>query len=116
LFGYNVFDPPVHPCIIICCRLDSTYICWSIYTILWEVVRNSKNMDEIDFQKNLSRGSLFWEIDLVRFLICCPLYGSFICWLIYMKLWEVVSKSKEAWVGLLLRKICQGDNFYRRGI
>jgi hypothetical protein len=46
-------------CVIICCRLDSAYICWCIYTKLWEVVSNSKSMDGIDFQKTLSRGSLF---------------------------------------------------------
>jgi hypothetical protein len=27
---------------------------------LWEVVSNIKSMDEIDFQKNMSSGSLFW--------------------------------------------------------
>jgi hypothetical protein len=35
---------------------------------LWEVVSNSKSMDGIDFQKNLSRGSLFSEGDLVKFV------------------------------------------------
>jgi hypothetical protein len=55
---------------------------------LWEVVSNSKSMDGIDFQKNLSRGSLnFWEGDLVK-----------------------------AWMGLIFRKICQGDHFFGRVI
>ena len=58
----------VRPCVIICCRQDSDYICWWIYTKLWEVVSNSKSMDGIDFQKNLSRGSLFLEGDLVKFV------------------------------------------------
>jgi hypothetical protein len=63
----DVFDhQSVHPCAIICCHQDSAYICWWIYMILWEVVSNSKSMDGIDFQKNLSRGSLFWEGDLVK--------------------------------------------------
>jgi hypothetical protein len=36
---------------------------------LWEVVSNSKSIDGIDFQKNLSRGSLnFWEGKLVKFV------------------------------------------------
>ena len=73
-------------CVILCCRLDSSYICWSIYMKLWEVVNNNKSMDGIDFQKNLSWGSLFWDADLVEFLLCCHLYSSFFCWLIYMKL------------------------------
>ena len=37
------------------------WIARSIYTKLWEVVSNSKSMDVIDFQKNLSRGSLFGD-------------------------------------------------------
>jgi hypothetical protein len=53
-------------CIIICCRLDSPYICSSIYTKVWEVVSNRKSIDGIDFQKNLSKGSLLWEGDLVK--------------------------------------------------
>jgi hypothetical protein len=35
---------------------------------VWEVVINNKSMDGIDFQKNLSRGLLFWEGDLVKFV------------------------------------------------
>jgi hypothetical protein len=71
LCGYNNFvrpsvRPSIRPCVIVCCRLDSAYICWSLYTKLWEVV--SKSMDVIDFQKNLSRGSLFCEGDLVKFV------------------------------------------------
>ena len=31
--------------VIICCRQDSAYICWSTYTKLWEVVSNNKSMD-----------------------------------------------------------------------
>jgi hypothetical protein len=59
LCGYNVFDPSVHPCVIVCCHQDSAYVCWWIYifyTKLWKVV------------SNLSRGSLFCEGDLVKFV------------------------------------------------
>jgi hypothetical protein len=68
LCGYYVFDSSVGPCVIICCSQDSDYICWWIDTKLWEVVSNSKRMDGIDFQKNLSRESLFLEGDLVKFV------------------------------------------------
>jgi hypothetical protein len=81
----------VRPCVIICYPLDSTFICWSIYTKLWEIVSNSKSMDGIDFQKNhnLGRG-----LSYICVIICCRLVSAYICRSIYMKLWEVISNSK----------------------
>jgi hypothetical protein len=100
----------VRPCVIICCRLDSTYICRSIFTKLWEVVSNSKTMNGIDIQKNLSRGSLFWEGDLVKFLICCHLYRapSFVDWFTWN--WEKLSVRVKTWMGLSMDRIAPQKN------
>jgi hypothetical protein len=68
LCGYNVFDPSVRPCVIICCCLDSVCICWSIY--IWNYGKLSVIVNAwmgLIFRKNLSGGSLFWEGDLVKF-------------------------------------------------
>ena len=62
-----------------------------MYMNLWEVVINSKSIDRTDFQKNLSRGSLFLEGHLVKFV-------SYVVTRIaptYTKLWEVVNNSKS---------------------
>jgi hypothetical protein len=111
---------------MICCCLDSAYTFvdqykqnfgkFAVIVKAWEVCSYSKSIDGIDFKKNLSRGSLFWEGDLyvVKFVSCCHLDSTYICWLMYMKLWEVVSYSKSR-DGMLLRKICQGDNFLGGG-
>ena len=46
------------------CRLISTSIFHPISWTLWEIVNINKTW--IDFQRNWSRGSLFWEVDFVK--------------------------------------------------
>jgi hypothetical protein len=119
--GYNVFDPSVRrsvrPCVIICCRQDSAYICWRIYTKFWEAVSNSKSLDKIDFQKNLSRGSLFWKgnLLLVKFV------SYVVAWIAptfvdgYTQNFEKLSVIVNARMGLIFRKICHGDHYFGGG-
>jgi hypothetical protein len=119
LCGYNVFDPSVRLCVLICCRLNNAYVCWSIYTKVLEIVSNNsktKSMDGIDFQKNLSRGSLLWEGDLVKFVS-----WYVVTWIVptfveqYTRNFGKLSVIVKAWIGLIFRKICQEDHFFGKG-
>jgi hypothetical protein len=64
-------------------------------------------VDRIDFQKNLSRGSLFWEGDLVAWIAPTFVDG-------YTQNFGKLSVIVKARMGLIFRQICQGDHFLGR--
>jgi hypothetical protein len=70
-------------------------------------------MDGIDFQKNLSRGSLFLEGDLVKFVsehVVAWITPTFVNG--YTRNFGKLSVIVRAWMGLIFKKICQGDHFF----
>jgi hypothetical protein len=62
-----------------------------LYTKLWEVVNNSKSIDGIDFQKNLSKGRRT-SLNLCHKTLS-PGKRLHLLMDIYTKLWKVVSNT-----------------------
>jgi hypothetical protein len=82
-----------------------------IHKTNWEVVSNSTSMDGIDLQKILSMGSLTW----------LNLCHNVVTWIApkfvdrYTQNFGKLPVIVKAWMGLIFRKICQGDFFFGRG-